>query len=397
MIPNSNIPTHLTSRDQVKLLAGSEIRKVANQAMGRSDILAFWFGESDRPTPQFIRDAAMASLDKGETFYSQNLGRPYLREAISNYLSNLHDKPISPNRIGVAGSGVAAIMLAAQLIVDPRSRIVAVTPLWPNLVEIPKILGAEVERVPLDVKDGRWSLDLDKLLSALTPDTRMLMLNSPNNPTGWVIDQPSVDVILAHCRKHGIWILSDDVYERLIFDPSQRSAPSFLKTAEPEDRIISVNSCSKAWTMTGWRAGWLVVPADLEDDLAKVIEYNGSCLFEPIQRGAYAAITEGESEISALRARLLETRNVLINGLRELPGVEVPEAGGAMYVFFRIEGYEDTTKLASQLVNEVGLGLAPGYAFGPEGSGWLRWCHAFDVERLQLGLGKLRQFLLQSK
>ena len=383
----------VSARPAVQSLQPSLIRDVANAAMGRTDVLPFWFGESDQPTPRFIRDAAMASLGEGETFYSQNLGRPYLREAIATYLSTLHGTPVDAGRIAAVGSGVSGLMLAAQMVVSPGDRVVAVTPLWPNIVEIPKILGATVERVPLTVATGKWSLDLDRLLAALTPDTGMVIVNSPNNPTGWTIEEDEVDAILAHCRNHGIWILSDDVYERLVHDPARKSAPSFLRRYQKGDRIISVNSFSKAWSMTGWRIGWLATPESLTDDLSKIIEYNTSCILEPIQRAATAAVTQGEPEVAKLRARLTATRNLLVGELGAMPGVIVPEAGGAMYVFFRIEGQDDTLALAKRLVEDAGLGLAPGGAFGPEGNGWLRWCHATTPEKLRDGVGRLKAFL----
>lgn len=383
----------VSARPAVQALESSLIRVVANAGMGRTDVLPFWFGESDQPTAPFIREAAMASLASGETFYSQNMGRPYLREALSRYLGDLHGVPVDAGRIAAVGSGVNALMLAAQTVISPGDRVVAVTPLWPNITEIPKIMGAEVVRVPLAVANGRWSLDLDRLLAALTPGTRMVIINSPNNPTGWTIEDDQVDAVLAHCRKHGIWVLSDDAYERLVHDPSRKVAPSFLARYQPGDRIISANTFSKAWTMTGWRAGWLVVPPELSADLGKIIEYNTSCIFEPVQRAATAALQQGEPEVAKLRAQLTATRELLVGALRALPGVVVPEAGGAMYVFFRVAGWDDTLGLAKRLVEEAGLGLAPGGAFGPEGEGWLRWCHATSPEKLRDGVARLQRFL----
>lgn len=380
-------------REAIRDLSASLIREVANAGMGRTDILPFWFGESDQPTPGFIRAAAVASLEAGETFYSQNLGRPYLREALSGYLSHLHGRTIVPERVAAIGSGVSGLMLAMQTVVAPGDRVVAVTPLWPNIVEIPRILGASVTRVPLSVANGRWSLDVDRLLAALTPDTRLCVINSPNNPTGWTIEPEGLDAVLAHCRRHGIWILADDVYERLVHDPALRSAPSFLAKAAPEDRLISVNSFSKAWSMTGWRIGWIAAPDAVITDLTKVIEYNTSCILEPIQRAATVALQQGEAEVARLRAHLRQTRQVLAAGLQALPGTVVPDAGGAMYVFFRIEGQDDTMALAKRLVAEAGLGLAPGAAFGPEGNGWLRWCHAVAEPRLREGIDRLAGFL----
>lgn len=381
------------ARPAVRELQSSLIRDVANAGMGNSDILRFWFGESDQPTPLFIRQAAIESLESGETFYSQNLGRPYLREAIATYLSGLHERPVAAERVAAVGSGVSALMIASQLVLSPGDRVVAVTPLWPNVVEIPKILGANVARVPLTIANGKWSLDLDRLIEALAPDTRLLIVNSPNNPTGWTIEEAQVDALLAHCRKHGIWVLADDVYERLVYEPGQRSAPSFLRRYEEGDRIISSNSFSKAWSMTGWRMGWLVAPETLMTDLGKLIEYNTSCILEPAQRAGAVAVSQGEDEVAKLRERLAASRRVLVDGLRALRGVEVPDAGGAMYAFFRIDGHDDTLELAKALVRDVGLGLAPGGAFGPEGNGWLRWCHATSTEAVEQGLERLHKFI----
>jgi len=387
------IDTAVEARPAVRALSSSLIREVANAAMGASNVLPFWFGESDTPTPQFIRDAAADSLLKGETFYSQNLGRPYLREAIAAYQSALLGCSISADRVIAVGSGMSGLQIALQLVLSPGDRVVAVTPLWPNISEAPLILGANVERVALSVDDGRWSLDVDKLLAALTPDTRMVIVNSPNNPTGWTIDDESIRAILAHCRKHGIWILADEVYQRLVYDAAQSFAPSFLRHYQEGDRVLAVNSFSKAWSMTGWRVGWMVVPHALIADATKLVEYNFSCIFEPTQRAATAAIVEGEAEVQRLRAHLARTRALLVEGLRGMNRVSVPEAGGAMYAFLRIEGYGNSLELAQRLVREVGLGLAPGAAFGAEGEGWLRWCHAVSEEKLVDGLERLKDFL----
>jgi aspartate/methionine/tyrosine aminotransferase len=382
------------SRPAIQALTSSLIREVANSAMGRADVLPFWFGESDRPTAAFIRDEAARALAQGETFYSQNLGRPYLREAIATYLADLHGRTFDVDRIAAVGSGVTGLMIVCELLVGAGDRVVAITPLWPNVCEIPRILGAHVERVPLVVRAGRWSLDVDRLLAALTPGTRALVVNSPNNPTGWTIAETDLAPVLAHCRRHGIWILCDDVYERLVDDPALRSAPSFLRHYEEGDRIVSVNSFSKAWSMTGWRAGWTVVPRTLSADLAKVIEYNFSCMFEPVQRAAALALREGEAEVRRVRELVAANRVLLAEALTALPGVEVPAAGGAMYVFFRIAGHDDSLALAKRLVAEAGLGLAPGAAFGPEGDGWLRWCHAVaDTSKLREGVRRLAEFV----
>ncbi|MGH8806485.1 MAG: aminotransferase class I/II-fold pyridoxal phosphate-dependent enzyme, partial [Noviherbaspirillum sp.] len=259
------------ARPVVQGLGASRIREVANAGIGLDGVLPFWFGEPDQQTPDFIREAAKQALDDGDTFYTHNFGIAPLREAIASYVSTLH-RPIDVGRVAVTSSGVSALMLLSQLIINPGDRVVAVTPLWPNLVEIPKILGAQVVDVPLCFGQT-WELDVQQLLDALTPGTKAVFLNSPNNPTGWVITKEQQEIVLAHCRKHGIWILADDVYERLVYNgaPGTKScAPSFLDLAAPEDRIVSANSFSKSWLMTGWRLGWVVAPQPMMADLGKL-------------------------------------------------------------------------------------------------------------------------------
>lgn len=383
-----------TARPQVSALSSSRIRDIANAGMGRTDIAAFWFGEGDEVTPQFIREAAQNALADGETFYVHNLGLPRLREAVAAYESRLQAISTSPEQIAITGSGVSALMIANQLIVSPGDKVVVITPIWPNIAEAPRLLGAEIIRFPLSVADGKWSLDLDKLLDALTPDTRMVIVNAPNNPTGFTIDQDTQKIILDHCRKHGIWVLSDEVYERLIFDGSN-AAPSMLRHAEPDDRIIRVNSFSKSWRMTGWRLGWLTLPRAMMADVPKVIEYNTSCAPSFIQKGGLAALTDprGEETIAALKSGLTASRSTLLDGLARMGRIEIPDADGAMYAFFRIDGAPDDMATATTLVTDYGLGLAPGSAFGPEGEGWLRWCFAAKPEKIAIGLERLERFL----
>ena len=383
-----------TTRDRVApRFSPSLIRELANAAMGREDVLPFWFGESDQSTPSFISEAAIASLRGGETFYSENLGRLYLRQAISAYLTDLHQHPIGTDRVAVTASGNSALMLASQLLVEPGDRVVTVTPLWPNAVEIPKVVSGRVTCVSLEVQDGRWTLPLEKLLQALTPGTRMLVLNSPNNPTGWTIQHLEQLAILEHCRRYGIWILADDVYERLVYTDGMRSAPSFLPLADDHDRLIVINSFSKAWSMTGWRLGWMVVPPSLLADLAALLEYNVSCVSEFSQRAGTIALRQGEPYVLKLRAELADTKTKLSAALRRLPGLAVPQADGAMYLFLRVAGEEDSLRLAKRLIEEVGLGLAPGRAFGPEGEGWLRWCYAAEWKKVESGIERLTRFL----
>ncbi|HEY2606531.1 pyridoxal phosphate-dependent aminotransferase [Paraburkholderia sp. RL18-103-BIB-C] len=398
-----SVPSIPNARDAVRALRPSQIREVANAGFGVDNVLPFWFGESDRVTPAFIRDAASSALAAGATFYTHNLGIAPLRAVLANYVSELHGAT-SPDHVAVTSAGVNALMLAAQLVVGAGDRVVAVTPLWPNLVEIPKILGAHVETVALDYGERGWQFDVEQLLAALTPNTKMLLINSPNNPTGWVMSREDQRTVLAHCRRHGIWIVADEVYERLFYGDAEsansaassaqaRTAPSFLDLAARNERVICVNSFSKAWLMTGWRLGWIVAPSELMDDLAKLVEYNTSCAPSFVQQAGIAAVEQGERFTRELVHDLKASRDHLVRALSAVPGVDVKAPPGAMYLFFSMPGASRSLELCKALVREVGLGVAPGSAFGAQGEGFVRWCYACDTARLDAGVERLQRFL----
>ncbi|NDZ15266.1 aspartate aminotransferase [Variovorax sp. WS11] len=381
-------------REAIHNLEASKIREVANAGMGRADVLAFWFGEGDEVTPEPIRQAAIASLQQGETFYAHNLGLPELREAVARYMSGLHPA-IDAARIAITSGGVSALMLAVQALVDAGDEVVAVTPVWPNLTAQPAILGARVRSVALVPRAGQWTLNLDTLRAAVTPATKLLVLNAPNNPTGWTLTRAEQQAILDHCRGTGTWILADEVYERLYFEPTSNGcAPSFLDVAAPDDRLVVVHSFSKSFLMTGWRLGWLVLPPALVEGMGKLIEFNTSCTSVFTQRAGIAALAHSAEITPRVVAHLKTCRDTLVPLLAELPGVQVAPARGGMYAFFRLEGFDDSLALAKRLVAEAGLGLAPGNAFAPQAQGWLRWCFASrDPQRLVQGVGRLRRWL----
>ena len=380
-------------RRAIELLPASRIREVANAGLGRSDVLAFWFGESDEITPAAVREAAAASLMRGETFYAHNLGLPELREGLAAYTSALH-RPVGVDRIAVTSAGVTALMLAMQMLAGAGDEVVVVVPVWPNLTAQPAILGANVKRVPLVPRaDGAWALDLQRLLDAVTPTTRVLLVNAPNNPTGWTLARAEQQAILDHCRKTGTWIVADEVYERVWFGEG-KAAPSFLDIAEPEDRLVIAQSFSKTFLMTGWRLGWLVLPRGHLDAIGKLIEFNSSCAPVFVQRGALAALAIEADFVPALALRLRAGRDLLVSGLQAMPGVRVALPQGGMYAFFRVEGQVDSLAYAKHLVAAHGLGLGPGVAFGDEAEGWLRWCFAAkDPARLGEGLARLSRAL----
>ena len=383
-------------RQAVLDLEESKIREVANAGLGVADVLPFWFGESDEVTPEAIRAAGVASLQAGETFYSHNLGLPELRQAVSAYASRLHGD-VAVDRIGITSGGVNALMVAMQALIDAGDDVVAVTPVWPNLTAQPRILGARLRTVALSADaQGAWQLDLPALLAAITPATRLLVVNSPNNPTGWTLSRAEQQAILDRCRATGTWILSDEVYERLYYrgDTASGAAPSFLDIARPDDRLVVVQSFSKAFLMTGWRLGYLVMPPDMTPQVGKLLEFNTSCAPVFVQRAALVALAETEAITPRIVAHLKGCRDTLVPLLQAVPGVQAGSAPGGMYVFLRVTGQGDSLALAKRLVAEARIGLAPGIAFAPEAEGWLRWCFASkDVNRLAQGVERLAAWL----
>ena len=381
-------------RTVIQNLEESKIREVANAGMGRSDVLAFWFGESDEVTPDFIRDAAVQSLHGGETFYSHNLGLPELRAGIAAYMSDRHG-PVDVNRLAVTSGGVNALMLAVQALVDAGDEVVAVTPVWPNLTAQAVIMGARLHCVALKPVQGAWTLDMAALLGAITQATKLLIINAPNNPTGWTLTRDEQQIIADHCRKTGTWILADEVYERLYYEPTANAcAPSFLDVTQPDDRLVVVHSFSKSFLMTGWRLGWLVMPPAMTHHMGKLLEFNTSCAPVFVQRAGLVALQRTADITPQVVAHLKLCRDTLVPLLQDVPGVHLMSAKGGMYAFFKLDGFDDSLATAKRLVVEAGLGLAPGNAFGPEAQGWLRWCFASkDPQRLVQGVERLKTWL----
>ena len=383
-------------RTVIQHLEESKIREVANAGFGREGVLPFWFGESDEVTPEFIRQAAIESLKRGETFYSHNLGLPALRSAIASYASGLHGA-IDADRIAVTAGGVNALMLACQTLIDAGDEVVAVTPVWPNLTAQPLIMGAKLRCVSLQPdSQGAWQLDMRRLLDAITSNTKMLVLNAPNNPTGWTLSRAEQEILLAHCRQTGTWILADEVYERLYYagDTANGCAPSFLDIITPDDRVITVGSMSKSFLMTGWRVGWMVLPRGMSAQVGKLLEFNTSCSPVFIQQAAAVALQRTQEVTPRIVRHLHTCRDTLVSQLQALPQVRVQASKGGMYAFFQLDGFDDSLQTAKRLVLEAGIGLAPGNAFAPEAQGWLRWCFASkDVLRLQEGVARLQTWL----
>lgn len=380
--------THFPTGPRAALddIPGSLIREVSEAGRGIPGLIRLFFGEPDTVTPAFIREAAKAALDAGETFYAPNPGIAPLRVAVARYLTR-NGRPVGPERVSVTASGVNALMLVAQALLDPGDRVVIPMPAWPNMDGIARVMGAQVTPLPLRIANGVWRVDMDELLAAVTPATRLLFLNSPGNPTGWTLTAEEQRIILDHCRRTGTWILADDVYERLYF--AGDAAPSFLSIATAEDRVVSVNSFSKAWSMTGWRLGWIVAPPALMESIAKLNEFNMSSAPTFVQHAGVVALDQGDGFIAETQARYRACRDIALDILGAVPGVTAPRPEGAMYLFLKVAGCTDSVGLAKSLLHTAGVGMAPGAAFGAGGEGHLRLCFAQTEERLRTACERL--------
>ena len=380
------------NRPSVEALQPSLIRKLSNSAIGRTDVIPLWFGEPDKPTPQFIRQAAKDALDEGQTFYQPNLGIMPLRTALAEYMNGLYGIALTADNIAVTPSGMTALAVALQCIVAEGDAVVIPSPVWPNLPAAAQILGAEIARVPIRPSCGQWRLDLDELFAACQPNTSALLINSPNNPTGWMLEDDEQRQILDFCRERDLWLIADEVYSRIVFD--RQHAPSFIDKVGEDDKYLIVNSFSKSWAMTGWRLGWLTAPNSLVDRLEIVTEFNYSCIFAPVQIAGVTALQDGEAFVQSSTARYADSLEAVKRGFGSLPRVRFPAPRAAFYAFFAVEGVADSYAFAERVLRECGVGLAPGAAFGPQGEGYLRLCFAADVSLIERALGQMRPLLV---
>ncbi|MCY1667413.1 pyridoxal phosphate-dependent aminotransferase [Rhizobium sp. SL86] len=375
-------------RDQVKDLHTENIAAMATRASKLDDVIALWYGEGDMVTPSFIRDAAKKALDDGETFYVPDMrGASRLQTALSDYQSRLYGKPIGLTRSTVSPGGMQALYIALALIAEMGTNVVYVAPQWPNIHNAIHLLGAEPRAVALQFDKG-WRLDLDRLFAACDARTRAIFLSTPANPTGWTASADEMAALLEFSRRTGIWIISDEVYGRIYFDGDV--APSMLAIAEDEDRVMTINSFSKAWAMTGWRVGWLTHPNSVADQVAAMTQYINSGTPAVIQAGAVAALEQGEPLVADIRQRIKTGLDIVYDGLAQINSIMLPEKPqGGMYAFFGLAGVPDAREACSMILESARVGLAPGHLFGDSSTGFIRLCVFRDTERLKTAVDRM--------
>jgi aspartate/methionine/tyrosine aminotransferase len=373
----------------------SGIVEVMNYGRTRPGMIGMWAGEGDVPTPAFINDAATRALAAGETYYTYQRGIPDLRAALARYHERLLGGSFSPDQFFVVGSGMQAIQIAMTMILGEGDEVIIPSPTWPNAAAAAEICGGRAVMVPMGFGNDGFSLDLDRLASAVTPRTKALFINSPGNPTGWVATHEELVAILALARKHGLWIVADEIYTRFWYGEGAR-APSFHDIMAPDDRILFVNTFSKNWAMTGWRVGWIELPPGLVAPLGQVVEnliqYSTSGVAQFMQRGAIAALDQGDAFVDLMVERARRGRDIICGALGATGQCRFAWPKGAFYLSFEVDGESDTRKLALRLVDEANVGLAPGSAFGLGGERTLRICFLRSAEALTEAANRLTRW-----
>ena len=378
-------------RAAARLAPESGIVAVVNHGRTKPGLIPLWAGEGDLPTPAFISDAATAALQAGETFYTWQRGIPELRAALARYYARHFGRSFAAEEFIVAGSGMHAIQLAIDAIAGDGDELIYLSPAWPNFAAAAGVAGAKPVAVTLDRSDNGWSCDVDKIAAAITPATRAIFVNTPSNPTGWTADRETLAAILALARRRGLWIIADEIYALFHYDGSR--APSFLDVADAEDRILFVNSFSKNWAMTGWRVGWLRVHSELQQVFENLIQYSNSGVPAFLQKGATAALDQGDGFVLEQVERARAARGIFCDRLLQTGRVDLAAPAGAFYLFFRIDGVTDTRRAAFDIVDNANVGLAPGTAFGPGGDDYLRICFHRRLDQVAEAADRLARWI----
>jgi hypothetical protein len=370
----------------------SRIREIADVAFSMDGVFKLHFGESNLPTPAFIKEAAVRALEEGYTFYTENAGLPGLRKAIAEKYQELHGVRLNPrNEILITASGVQALNVSIRCVIDPGDEAIVLTPNWPNASAIVSLYGGAAREVPLAWDGQRYTLDLAAIQAALTSRTRLLVYASPSNPLGWVASPGEQRILLDLCRRQGLWLLADEVYERIYF--ADTVAPSILRICGRNDAVIVVQSFSKSYCMTGWRLGWVAARQDVMRKAAQLNEFIVSHAPSMVQRAGETALRDGEAFVRSMVADVRRRVRFCHEALQGVRGVTVAPAEGSFYLFPRIEGMGDSFEFALSLLRETRVSVAPGSAFGNGGEGAIRICCAADESVLEPAMERLGKFI----
>ncbi len=382
--------------------------QIATIAEAMPGSLKLFYGVSDMRTPEFICQAAYEAALAGHTFYTHTAGYAELREAIASKIFELHRVPYAPSEIMATVGATMAIYAAIRAFVGRGDNAIVISPAYAVFANGVIMSGGEPRPVPLARRGSTFELDLDRVRAAIDRHTRMLIVNSPSNPTGWMVTADEQRALVEIADRHDLVLLADEVYERLVYDdtptgvssqdrvasPQKLVAPSFARVETNRDRLIVVNSFSKTYNMTGWRLGWAQTSAATIKTMYKAVEFMTSNPTAVVQQAGMVALNDGERYIAELRDQYAQRRALVMTALEAIPGVALPTPQGAFYAFPKIDAASDSTAFTAALVRETGVALAPGVAFGSDGEGYIRVCFASTEATLTAALSRLRNFVM---
>ncbi|WP_435178664.1 pyridoxal phosphate-dependent aminotransferase [Halorussus sp. AFM4] len=381
--------------DRTGSLERSKIRVMfglAEEALRESDrdIVRLEVGEPDFGTPEHVIDAAAEAAREGATQYTENAGIPPLREAIAETMGRESGVAVGPEQVTVKSGAMEALAQTMMALAGPGDEVVVPTPAWPNYVNQVQLAGATPVTVPLPAETG-FDLDPERVVDRITEDTAAVVLTSPSNPTGRVYDEDAVAEVADAAAARDAYLVADEVYGRLTYDRDFRGAASYVDDA---DNVLTVDSCSKTYAMTGWRLGWLAGPQPVVDAVTQISESTTACPSSVSQRAALAALTGPQEPVAEMKADFEERRDFVVERVAEMPVVSCPRPEGAFYAFLDVSDLPGGSfDIAKRLLAEYGVVTAPGDGFGDAGEGYVRISFANSLERIGTGLDRIEEMV----
>ena len=371
------------------------LAKVQEMERTGRDIVHFEIGDPDFDTPPNIVEAACTALRNGETHYTSSMGLHDFRASICQTTSRTRGFTPDIDQVLVTPSANIIIYYVIRCLVNPGDEIIVPDPGFPSYYSAIKFCDAVPVPIPLR-EENEFRMNPDDVRQALTPRTRLIILNSPHNPTGSVMTPEEINAIAEIAEEHDIFLYSDEVYARMIFD----DATPFCSPAVRDrcrERTIVANGFSKAFAMTGWRLGVAIGPTDIIEKMGLLLQTTSSCVSPFIQRAGIEAIIGDQTQVKAMMSEYRQRRDMLVDGLNRIPGISCLKPGGAIYVFPNISGTGLTSeKFANLMLEKAGVALLPGNNFGNAGSGFVRLCYAVSRERIAEGLQRIEAAIRQN-
>jgi aspartate/methionine/tyrosine aminotransferase len=360
------------------------------------EVIHFEIGDPDYNTPDHIVKAASDSMVSGETHYVSSMGLTEFRELVCN--ATLNSRGFSPdiNQVLITPGANIIIYYAIRCLVNPGEEVIVPDPGFPTYFSVINFCGAKAVSVPLK-EENSFRMSPDDIRKKITKKTRLIIINSPQNPTGSVMTPKEIDEVANIAEENDVYLFSDEIYARMVFDDSGPFRSPSIKDRCNERTIIS-NGFSKAFAMTGWRLGCVIGPEPVINKMGLLLQTTSSCVPPFIQKAGMAAISGDQNPVKAMMKEYALRRDLLVDGLNRIPGIKCLKPGGAFYVFPNIKGTGMSSKeFATYMLEEAGVALLPGTNFGGSGEGYLRLCYAINRENISKGLEKIEGALNKKK